>query len=461
MPPAPTPGPPPAPAQAPRVRPVLRRSEADALVGGVCSGLAAYLGLPTGLVRAAAVLLTIFGGGLGLVLYVVMWAVLPVEPQLVAVEAPRERRLTAYHWLVLAGLALFGTGISLGTEAGSWLTDPRYAVPVLAIAAGALVAWYQLDAPTTRRSGGRGAAWVGALQVAVGVVLATGGVVVLVTQGQGPRGVWNGALAAVAVLVGAGGIAAPFALRMYRGLQREQAERVRATAQADIAAHLHDSVLQTLALIQRRADDPVTVARLARRQERELRDWLYAGRQRESDSLSAALSEAVHEVEDEHGVPVELVVTGDRRTDEAGAALVKATREAVLNAVRHGAPPVSVYVEVGRDGVEVFVRDHGPGFELDDLAGVAEDRMGVRESILGRMARAGGTARIRRLEQGTEVALTLPPPSAESAEEEAASGAAPGAGAAAGLARSGSPDEARASARVVARHTESSWESTP
>ena len=114
-----------------------------------------------------------------------------------------------------------------------------------------------------------------------------------------------------------------------------------------------------------------------------IRDRLYGAAQQATDSLAAALAEQVHEVEDEHGVPVELVVTGDRVLDEAGTMLMRATREAVLNAVRHGRPPVSVYVEAGRGGVEVFVRDHGVGFDLDDLDSVADDRMGVRESILG------------------------------------------------------------------------------
>ncbi|HQK61204.1 MAG TPA: ATP-binding protein, partial [Dermatophilaceae bacterium] len=191
--------------------------------------------------------------------------------------------------------------------------------------------------------------------------------------------------------------------------------RVRATERADIAAHLHDSVLQTLALIQRRADDPTVVAGLARRQERELRAWLYGGESRESNSLAAAVAAEIHEVEDEHGVPVEIVVTGDRTMEEAGDALVKATREAVLNAVRHGRPPVSVFMEVGPSGVEVFVRDHGDGFEMSDIG---DDRLGVRESIIGRMKRAEGTARIRRLENGTEVSLTLPPPAHAEPEPE-------------------------------------------
>jgi signal transduction histidine kinase len=240
----------------------------------------------------------------------------------------------------------------------------------------------------------------------VGVVLATVGVVALATQGQGFDVVLTSALAAVAVLVGAAVIALPWVVRMWQGLQAEQTERIRATERADIAAHLHDSVLQTLALVQRRADDPATVIRLARSQERELREWLYADQNRSTDSLASAVTTVTHEVEDEHGIPIEVVVTGDRPMDDGGQALVKATREALLNAVRHGAPPVSVYVEVGPSGVEAFVRDHGPGFETTEIG---DDRLGVRESILGRMRRHGGAAKIRRLESGTEIELTLPP----------------------------------------------------
>ncbi len=400
-------------------RPPLARSTRDAVVGGVCAGLAEHVGMPPVAVRAAAVLLTVLGGGLGVGLYLILWAVLPQstasfsqppgEP-----EPTRESRFGIFHWLVLGGILLVAGGISLATQSGSWFTDFRYAVPALAIAAGAFVAWYQLDDPAGGRRGRTRARWVGVVQVVGGIVLATVGVIVIVTQGQGPRAVVNGALAGVAVLAGAAVIAAPFALRLYRGLQREQAERVRATERADIAAHLHDSVLQTLALIQRRADDPTTVARLARRQERELRAWLYGGEQRECDTLATAVAAEVHEVEDEHGVPVEFIVTGDRTLDVAGEALVKATREAVLNAVRHGRPPISVFMEVGRDGVAVFVRDHGDGFEMSDIG---EDRLGVRESIIGRMKRADGTARIRRLENGTEVSLTLPPASTEDSTE--------------------------------------------
>ena len=301
-----------------------------------------------------------------------------------------------------SGWAGVGPAGQLGRHLG-------FLLPVVAVAVGAFLAWSQLDANERGRWAGRSrrGRFLAVARPVVGVVLATVGVVALATQGQGFDVVLTSALAAVAVLVGATVIALPWVVRMWQGLQAEQTERIRATERADIAAHLHDSVLQTLALVQRRADDPATVIRLARSQERELREWLYADQNRSTDSLASAVTNVTHEVEDEHGIPIEVVVTGDRPMDDGGQALVKATREALLNAVRHGAAPVSVYVEVGPSGVEAFVRDHGPGFEMGDIA---DDRLGVRESILGRMRRHGGAAKIRRLESGTEIELTLPAP---------------------------------------------------
>ena len=172
---------------------------------------------------------------------------------------------------------------------------------------------------------------------------------------------WDAVLAALAVLVGALILAAPWAVRLWGDFRREQDAAVRATERADIAAHLHDSVLQTLALIQRQSADPAAVTRLARAQERELRTWLYDGPQGSQSSLAAAVTEVAHEVEDLHGVPVDLVVTGDRPFEQHGAALSRAMREALLNAVRHGSPPVTAYVEIGPAGVEAFVRDRGRG----------------------------------------------------------------------------------------------------
>jgi signal transduction histidine kinase len=322
--------------------------------------------------------------------------------------ARARKSLTKNQVLLVIGLGGLVIGLGWSGPAGQVGRHLGFLLPFVAVAVGAFLAWSQLDANERGRWAGRSrrGRFLAVARPVVGVVLATVGVVALATQGQGFDVVLTSALAAVAVLVGATVIALPWVVRMWQGLQAEQTERIRATERADIAAHLHDSVLQTLALVQRRADDPATVIRLARSQERELREWLYADQNRSSDSLASAVTVVTHEVEDEHGIPIEVVVTGDRPMDDGGQALVKATREALLNAVRHGAAPVSVYVEVGPSGVEAFVRDHGPGFEMGDIG---DDRLGVRESILGRMRRHGGAAKIRRLESGTEIELTLPP----------------------------------------------------
>jgi signal transduction histidine kinase len=190
-----------------------------------------------------------------------------------------------------------------------------------------------------------------------------------------------------------------------RSLTEERAERIRSQERAEVAAHLHDSVLQTLALVQR-SDDPQQVAALARRQERELRAWLAGRPAGQAARLAPALEAAAADVEDNHGVPVEVVVVGDRELDQAVEAVVAAAREAMTNAAKFGnGSTVDVYAECTDDALRVFVRDRGPGF---DPADVPADRRGVRESIVGRMERHGGRARISSVpEGGTEVELVL------------------------------------------------------
>jgi signal transduction histidine kinase len=203
-------------------------------------------------------------------------------------------------------------------------------------------------------------------------------------------------------------IFAPWIVRLVRSLTEERAQRIRSQERAEVAAHLHDSVLQTLALVQRRSSDPQEVAALARRQERELRAWL-AERPApgESARLTPALEAAAAAVEESHGVPVEVVVVGERELDPAVEALVAAAREAMTNAAKFGrGSPVDVYAESNADAVRVFVRDRGPGF---DPAALPADRHGVRESIVGRMERHGGRASIASSPgTGTEVELELP-----------------------------------------------------
>ena len=388
----------------------LKRQAHGRYLGGVCAGLAEHLGLDVRHVRLAFVLAT-FAGGAGIAAYLFLWALTPQAVEDPAVPVTRSvaagrpvdeslRNLVVGAGLPVVGGALFaqqqGVNLRLGVL-----------IPVLTVAGGAVLAWSQLDDAERGKWLVRGGAdrRTGLVRLGIGVVLATIGVVVLATQGRGLAGFWDVGIAAVAVLAGAGLIAAPWGVRLWGDLRDEQAQRIRETERADIAAHLHDSVLQTLALIQRKAEDPAEVTRLARAQERELRGWLYAGPRGSQDTLASAATEVAHDVEDLHGIPIELVITGDRPLDVRGTELVRALREALLNAVRHGAAPVSAYVEVGSELVEAFVRDHGPGFDLD---AVPEDRLGVRESILGRMSRHGGSAALRRLEPGTEVCLSLP-----------------------------------------------------
>ena len=218
----------------------------------------------------------------------------------------------------------------------------------------------------------------------------------------GPTGVLIG----VAVLAGLVLLlVGPLVVAAQAGARRERVLRERAAQRQEVAAHLHDSVLQTLALIQRSADDPDRVVHLARRQERGLRAWLAGEDEAGSDSLAAALERAAQQVEDESGVAVESIMGGDLVSDDRTSELVQAAREAMRNAASHGGLEVRMFLDVDPVSATVFVRDGGPGF---DLAAVPETRRGVRDAIIGRMERVGGTVTIESGAGGTEVALRLP-----------------------------------------------------
>ena len=412
----------------------MHRPVEGRVIAGVCAGLAEHLGWEVRLVRIGFIMLALPGGA-GLVAYLFLWALTPqsvggavesddgrvpvdpaqpeglsrpVEVAASAVGAASDEEQRSAARTLLVGGALLVLGLVVVAQNAGFNLRLGFLVPLLVVAAGAVIAWSQLDDAQRGRwlGSSEGPRRFSVARLVFGAFLALTGLVIVATRGRSLSAIWDIALASLAVVAGSVLIAAPWGLRLWGDLRREQAERARATERADIAAHLHDSVLQTLALIQRRADDPAAVAQLARAQERELRSWLYAGPAGSDATLASAVAEVAHEVEDVHGIPIDLVATGDRPLDEGGTALVRAVRESLLNAVRHGRPPVSVYVEVGPSGVEAFVRDHGDGFELDDIP---DDRLGVRQSILGRMQRHGGSARVRRLEQGTEVCLELPP----------------------------------------------------
>jgi len=407
------PGAPPAPAGGARPerapRPPLVRARSRGWTPGVSAAVARHLGISVRAVRLGFVLLTIAGGA-GIAAYVFLWALTPEEDLTIdpAAGAPAQPLPERRQWgvVIAVGVVLLVVGAVLVTPAVGGSGLGSVLVPLFTIAVGAIVAWSNLDDAQRSRWLGSGAGRYGWMRVALGAGLTVAGILVLVTRGASVSAAWDALLAAVAVLVGALIIAAPWALRLWGDLRREQVAAARATERADIAAHLHDSVLQTLALIQRQSGDAAAVTRLARAQERELRSWLYDGPQGSQSTLAAAVTEVAHDVEDVHGVPVDLVVTGDRPYEPHGAALTQAMREALVNAVRHGRPPVTAYVEIGPDGVEAFVRDRGDGFDLD---AVPTDRLGVRQSVLGRMERHGGTARVRRRDDGTEVELRLPP----------------------------------------------------
>jgi signal transduction histidine kinase len=391
----------------------LRRSRSGAVLGGVCAGLAPRMGVDP-LVLRVGFLIASIAGGVGIGLYAICWAILPASDAAPAGERRLRRALGRREsWQVAAGIVLLVLSVLLLFRAwGIWVGDAIVWPLVLASGGGALI-WRQsqraavVEPPAreqARPGGGAGRRLRLRLArpslgiVALGAALVVGAALVFL---------WlNGALvpdravtlAVLVVVLALALILAPWWLRLGRGLTEERAERIRTQERAEMAAHLHDSVLQTLALMQKRAGDPREVAALARRQERELRTWLNGGTRRQPDaSLAGALEDAVAEIEDAHGVPVDVVAVGDRPLDE---------REAVLNAVKFAPDAaISVYAEVQGDHVEVFVRDRGPGFDLD---AVPADRRGLRESVLGRMERHGGRAAVHtRPGEGTEVELVI------------------------------------------------------
>src|SRR6478752_7954251 len=430
------------------VRPPLARSS-DRVIAGVCSGLAAHLGWPVRNVRLGMVL-ACFAGGAGLVFYAWLWIMVPTADEAVrrnarrpaspiapAVSRPAQvttadagspagapgpvpdgagvppgapwfrargmrygkEILLGCGLLLVAGIMiaqLLGVDVSLGTL-----------IPAAAVLGGASIAWMQLD--ETRRAGlvdktkaDQAGGWG---RLAAGLALVVAGVLVMVSGSGSWEQTWLALLASVAVLGGVVLVLLPWGLKFWRDLEAERAGRVRATERAEIAAHLHDSVLQTLALIQRRAGNEHDVVRLARAQERELRTWLYRDAAKDAGLLADGIKAAAAEVEDALGNAVEVVSVGDCAMTQRHEALVQASREAMLNAARHGGGAVSVYLEVTDAAAEVFVKDRGPGFDPDS---VPQDRLGVRESIIGRMNRHGGTAAITSSQDGTEVRLRLP-----------------------------------------------------
>jgi signal transduction histidine kinase len=244
------------------------------------------------------------------------------------------------------------------------------------------------------------------------------GVIALLAARGGLQAAVNGLAGALVLLTGLALVAGPWIMSATRDLRDERRERIRSQERADLAAHVHDSVLQTLTLIQRSADDPRAVLRLARTEERSLRQWLYRPRSGDSRTFRVALEEIAAEVEDTHGGTIEVVVVGDAGVDEQLNALLQASREAMVNAAKYAGQvaPVSVYAEVEPQQASVFVRDRGPGF---DPGAVPSDRLGIRTSIIGRMERRRGRAEVRAtVGEGVEVRLTMPRTPSDQSEPE-------------------------------------------
>ena len=409
------------------------------MLAGVAAGLAEHLGVGVLGVRIALVL-GVGLGGAGVLAYGLLWRLLPQQspvddaaPGLGAATRQGRRTGAADGTAPGAGrrvdtgqavaLAVIGLGVVMLTAHAGRLG--AFVIPLVVGAAGVALVWWQADqaqrARWTDRSPGLpvlglvlGTDTRGAVtRLVLGGALVVGAVSVLVAQSAGWGLLDDVVVALVLALAGVALLLGPWVVRLVRELGAERAERVRAQERADVAAHLHDSVLQTLALLQRHAGDERTVATLARKQERELRAWLF-GNQWAAEAadgrpptLTSALAAAVAEVEEEHAVPVELVVVADTPLDRNVDALVRATREAVLNAARHsGADRVDVYAEVQRTQVEVFVRDRGRGFDPET---VPPERLGLRGSVYDRMRRHGGVATVRSgSDEGTEVRLVLP-----------------------------------------------------
>jgi signal transduction histidine kinase/phage shock protein PspC (stress-responsive transcriptional regulator) len=394
--------------------PVVVRPREGRIVGGVAAGLAEHLRLPVRVVRTGFVLTGLLSG-FGVVLYVWVWAFSPEEgaeelrPPLPAgtarAAAGRWRSALGSAEVPLGALLLIGGLVLVGAGAGLPFR-PQVVIPVLVVLAGTVLAFRQLDEVDRSRWTLRTTTRSAVLQVAGGLALVLVGVLLLVARGSDPVLLGRTLVVTTALLGGALLVLGPWGVRLWRNLDGERAARVREAERADIAAHLHDSVLQTLALIQRRSADPAEVARLARAQERDLRSWLYTGEPVDPSTLAARLTEAAAQVEDTHGVVVEVVTVGDRPVDQRGGALLGALREAMTNAAVHAGGPVRVYLECGTDGVEAFVRDRGKGFDPDT---VPDDRHGVRESVIGRMERNGGTAEVvSGPGEGTEIRLRMP-----------------------------------------------------
>ncbi len=371
----------------------------------------------------AAFVVSVLAAGLGVAAYGACWIVLVRAPTARGEPPPASSSgapVRADPWRMLAFGALVTAAMILAVSAG--FARPSLIWPALLVAAGVVIAWAPpreavdheaalLDARAESHDR-RSVLGRDVLRQLGGTILVLAGLLVLVADRLSWSLLVDGAVTGAVVLIGVALILGPWMLRTGGAAIEERRERVRADEREAVAVHLHDSVLQTLTLIQKRSadpdSDPRVVAALARRQERELRRWLYGAHGWEPDTrLRDAIDSTVADVEDLHGVVVEAVVVGDSAMDGRCDALVAATREALVNAAKFsGRRDLSLFAEVTPGATTVFVRDRGAGF---DPADVPADRHGISDSIVGRVERVGGTATVQTAPGwGTEVRLSLP-----------------------------------------------------
>jgi signal transduction histidine kinase len=373
------------------------------VLAGVSHALADHLGWPVASIRWIFAGLSLFGGA-GILLYLWLWALTPLRAP--AVGAPLAggpvdgvQRTVPVAWVLLALAAVAGIGTIVTAVFGGNPFGLLALVGLMIAFAVSAVSWDQLvdvgDAARGRASSALLRAVSGAFLLFIAVALAA------TPNRIGSGWVWASIIAVT--FAGAAVLLAPWAFRLWRELISERTARIKEEQRAEIAAHLHDSVLQTLALIQNRAGASSEVARIARAQERELREWLFAGAEVPSSDLATDLRDFAAALEVDHPVHIDVVAVGEP-VERGTAELAAAAREAMLNAARHAGGEISVYVESRPGAVDVFVRDRGAGFDIDSLP---EGRLGIRESIVGRMKRAGGSATVSSRESGTEVHLSI------------------------------------------------------
>lgn len=366
--------------------PVMARPQSGRVVAGVAAGLARHLQVPVLSVRIALTALSLLGG-VGALAYAGLWIFTPALD-----DAPSSRRSPLSLGLVALALAGSAVGV-LGVSGAS----PSAAVPLAVVAIGAVLAWLAYDRGLNTP--------VGLVAVAAGAALVLGGVVVAAVTWESGSG--SAIVATALTLVGFGALVVPLVLKLWRSLSQEQAAKAVSEERAEIAARLHDSVLQTLALIQKRAEEPREVTRLARAQERELRAWLFDAPSAAPTTCFGALEAACGEVEDLFDLRVSPVTVGeDAELTESAKLLIQAAREAMVNAGKHaGVGAVDVYAELLAGELSIFVRDRGVGFDVEDIPA---DRHGIRDSIRARVESVGGRVRISSTPgEGTEVELAV------------------------------------------------------